>query len=100
MVLEAFVGAAPPESVACHYDDDVTNNNVSNLRWDTQVGNGLDTTRNGHNHHANKDACVHGHEFTEENTRTYGNGWRRCRQCVRDEYVRNGRTRRGKGANE
>ena len=31
----------------CHYDDDPTNNHVSNLRWDTQSGNQQDRIRNG-----------------------------------------------------
>lgn len=28
--------------------------------------------------------CVHGHEFTTDNTRIKGNGSRACRQCHRD----------------
>jgi hypothetical protein len=29
--------------------------------------------------------CIHGHEFTEENTYDYGHG-RKCRQCEKDRY--------------
>lgn len=88
LVLEAFVGPCPEGMRCCHWDDVGSNNHLSNLRWDTQVNNGLDMTRNGNNHHANKFQCINGHRFTAENTRLYGNGWRRCRQCVRDEYHR------------
>lgn len=33
--------------------------------------------------HAAKTHCDSGHEFTPENTRIYGSGWRRCRTCHR-----------------
>jgi hypothetical protein len=32
---------------------------------------------------ATEQHCVHGHEFTPENTRIYGNGYRQCVVCMR-----------------
>jgi len=32
---------------------------------------------------ARKEACVHGHEFTPENTRMRADGTRECRECRR-----------------
>ena len=39
LVLEAFVGECPDGMEACHYDDNPTNNHLSNLRWDTHYNN-------------------------------------------------------------
>lgn len=47
MVLEAFVGAKPPELEARHLDDDPSNNRASNLVWGTRRENHLDAVRNG-----------------------------------------------------
>lgn len=47
LVLEAFVGSCPEGMEACHYDGDRTNNNLSNLRWDTPINNAADRIRHG-----------------------------------------------------
>jgi hypothetical protein len=47
LVLEAFVGPCPEGMVACHNDGDRANNDLSNLRWDTQKANADDTLRHG-----------------------------------------------------
>jgi len=47
LVLLAFKGAPPEGMVACHNDGDVSNNKLSNLRWDTQQGNQKDRIRHG-----------------------------------------------------
>lgn len=47
LVLAAFVGPCPPGMVACHNDGDRANNDLSNLRWDTQKANADDTLRHG-----------------------------------------------------
>lgn len=47
LILEAFVSLRPEGMVACHYDGDVNNNAVSNLRWDTRRRNEEDKKRHG-----------------------------------------------------
>jgi hypothetical protein len=47
LVLEAFVGPRPLGMESCHDDDDPENNALSNLRWDTSLGNKQDAQRNG-----------------------------------------------------
>lgn len=46
-VLTAFRGPRPPGMEACHGDGDVTNNYLSNLRWDTKSGNNRDKEKHG-----------------------------------------------------
>jgi hypothetical protein len=57
LVLSAFVRESKPNELACHDDSNPTNNCVTNLRWDTQVGNMKDRTdrrlyKRGEDHHA------------------------------------------------
>lgn len=47
LVLLAFVGPKPDGLEACHYDDDKSNNVLSNLRYDTRKANAADAVRNG-----------------------------------------------------
>ena len=47
LVLETFVGPCPDGMQGCHEDDEPSNNVLSNLRWDTQLGNMADKIRNG-----------------------------------------------------
>lgn len=47
LVLEAFIGDRPEGLMACHNDDDPSNNALSNLRWDTQKANIQDSIRSG-----------------------------------------------------
>lgn len=47
LVLESFVGPCPEGREGCHSDDDPTNNQLSNLRWDTRSNNLYDAVRNG-----------------------------------------------------
>jgi len=40
LMLEAFVGPAPEgKPCGCHNDDNVSNNTIQNLRWDSHTGN-------------------------------------------------------------
>lgn len=47
LVLLAFIGPRPSGMEACHGDADITNNRLSNLRWDTHSANVRDTIRHG-----------------------------------------------------
>lgn len=47
LVLETFVGACPLGMECCHSDGNGMNNKLSNLRWDTHAGNGIDMKRHG-----------------------------------------------------
>ena len=46
IVMQAFVGLPKEGQVICHYDDIKTNNQLSNLRYDTMKANGEDRKRN------------------------------------------------------
>lgn len=83
LVLEAFRGTCPPGHEACHWDDDPTNNRLSNLRWGTSSANTLDMVRNGNHNMARKTECKWGHEYTVENTYAHPDGSRECRECRR-----------------
>lgn len=84
LVLEHFVGLAPQgSSQALHWDDDATNNCVSNLRWGDFSDNLHDRVRNGKHHNANKTHCPQRHEYTPENTYRYKDGRRECWICKR-----------------
>ena len=47
LVLEAFLGPCPEGREACHNDGDATNNNLSNLRYDTRSAHQQDIIRHG-----------------------------------------------------
>jgi hypothetical protein len=67
LVLEAFVGPCPDGMECCHYDDDQTNNNIDNLRWDTHGANVADRIRNGKFPSGERNSQA---KFTEINVRT------------------------------
>ena len=79
--------------VACHTDDDATNNRLENLRWDTSSANAHDRVRNQRDANARKTHCANGHEYTAENTMSspQPHGWnarRSCRICKREAWHR------------
>lgn len=47
LVLEAFVGPRPEGQEGLHWDDNASNNHLSNLRWGTRSANHIDALRNG-----------------------------------------------------
>lgn len=47
LVLMVFVGERPDGMVICHKDGDITNNKLSNLRYDTPLENNIDQFRQG-----------------------------------------------------
>ncbi len=55
LVLEAFVGPRPPGYVCCHFPDkSPLNNNLENLRWDTEKANHADMIFHGTDHRGTK----------------------------------------------
>lgn len=98
LVLNAFVGLRPEGLVGCHWDDDKSNNALTNLRWDTPVANGRDRVRNGHHYLANRTHCVHGHPFAGENLYLSPDGKRHCRTCRRQREVDRKSSRQGRAA--
>ena len=83
LVLEAFVEVRPAGMVACHFNDEPTDNRLENLRWDTRAANAEDAARNGKNAMAAKTHCPRGHEYD----RKYGNK-RECSRCAREHQRR------------
>ena len=84
LVLEAFVGPCPPGMECCHNNGDPSDNRVENLRWDTKKSNMQDIKRHGRNYWLNRDSCINGHPWDEENTRE-GKVGRECRTCQREK---------------
>ena len=84
LVLEAFTGPCPPGMEALHWDDNVGNNAIHNLRWGTRAENMRDMSRNGGGN-AGLTHCPSGHEYTPENTYIYPGPrkHRGCRACGR-----------------
>ncbi len=106
LVLGAFVGPRPDGTVGCHSDGNPSNNHFANLRWDTRANNGLDTVRHGTHPMAGKTHCIHGHEYTPENTLVIPSPrnktakvWRGCRTCQMESlHRRRPRSPRGRNA--
>lgn len=99
LVLEAFVGPCPDGLVACHWDDDKSNNHLDNLRWATPTENNLDCVRNGGHPLANRTHCSQGHEYTPGNTIMGTWRGRRCRTCwnaYQREYQRRRRAEKAR----
>ena len=98
LVALAFIGPRPEGLDVCHTNGDMSDNRVENLRYDDVSGNMRDAVRHGTHRGAAMTACIHGHEYTLENTALrpdgfYSNGEqklrRRCRICERDIAARN-----------
>ena len=82
MVLEAFTHPRPDGMIVMHLNGDPSDNRLENLKWGTPSENSADVTRHGRHKNALKTHCVHGHEYTPENTYVNpGSGWRDCRTC-------------------
>ena len=54
LVLTAFAEPRPQGMEACHCDGDPSNNEISNLRWDTPKGNAADKLLHGTNNHGSR----------------------------------------------
>lgn len=87
LVMWAFVGPTPPGMEVCHNNGTHEDNRLENLRFDTHANNMADIPRHGGTIFSRRTHCVHGHEYTPENT-----GWnksrsgRYCRQCKSDRW--------------
>lgn len=99
LVAEAFIGPRPPGAVTRHLDGDAQNNHVSNICYGTYGENLRDSVRHGTHQMASKTHCIHGHEYTPENTRwsrnARGEGLKR-RSCLTCERVRDAARRRAR----
>lgn len=82
LVLEAFIGPPPPGMEACHNNGDVTDNRLTNLRWDSHQANMQDAIRAG-THRGAVTRCPAGHDYTPANTYLTPVGARQCRACQR-----------------
>ena len=82
LVAEAFIGKRPPGLEVCHGDNDPTNNDVSNLRWDTRSSNVIDLRKD-------KKLCRNGHPWEPGNIYVNPQGWQACRECRRISRKRN-----------
>jgi hypothetical protein len=81
LVLCAFVGPMPEgDAHTRHLNDLPTDNRLVNLKWGTRAENMRDAVRNGGHYNASKTRCIHGHEYTPENTVRQPTG-RKCREC-------------------
>jgi hypothetical protein len=59
LVLEVFVGPCPAGHEACHFPDrDGTNNQLSNLRWDTKQANMQDQMTHGTQAIGSRNGCA------------------------------------------
>ena len=83
LVLIAFRGPPPNGMEGCHGPLGLTDNSVTNLRWDTHSENGLDTTRHGTNHHRNQKYCPREHLLVKPNlvAALLTQGFRTCLAC-------------------
>ena len=78
---EAF-GMFDQRLVVLHECDNPPCVNPEHLRLGTQADNIRDMAAKGRTHNQRKTHCIHGHEFTPENTQIKGGGkYRACRTC-------------------
>lgn len=84
---------APDDQVVMHTCDNPPCCNPEHLVLGTQVENIEDMVKKGRHWRANVTHCIHGHEFTPENTAYTKRGHRRCRACRQEREWGTGRDR-------
>jgi len=67
LVLAAFVGPCPPGMECCHNNGIATDNQLTNLRWDTHSANMFDKQSHGTDHMRNRTVCPFEHKLVEPN---------------------------------
>jgi NUMOD4 motif/HNH endonuclease len=80
LVLEAFVGPAPPGMEGRHLNGNREDPRAVNLAWGTKSENALDQVAHGTHHCARKDKCLRGHDYDYVMP---GTNKRRCKKCRR-----------------
>lgn len=83
LVCLAFIGPPPEGMIVCHNDGNPSNNDISNLRYDTPGSNMLDKVKHGTHHEVNKTHCPMEHELKGNNLEAWNlkQGKRKCRSC-------------------
>lgn len=88
LVLITFVGERPEGAECCHNQNNPSNNNLVNLRWDTHLANVLDKEKHGTVYQRHKLACPRKHLLRAPNlvkVKWERDGWRECLACHRAE---------------
>lgn len=90
LIAEAFLGPAPQgKPLVLHWDDNPTNNRVSNLRWGDLSDNQRDAVRNGTHASTRKTDCKRGHPLEGDNLHIGVRGERICKTCRHLNFRRN-----------
>lgn len=93
IVAKVFISNPESLPLVRHWNDDKTDNTVSNLLWGTHSDNRQDAIRNGvqfGSFHKSKTHCANGHPYSGDNLYVNPNtGARACRACSRAWYHRN-----------
>jgi hypothetical protein len=75
-------GRDPGDLFVCHSCDNRTCVNPAHLWLGTNTDNLKDMVAKGRHINQRKTHCPSGHEYSAENTRLYGRGYRRCIECT------------------
>jgi hypothetical protein len=84
LVWEENHGPIPPGMHVLHRCDNKPCINPEHLFLGTSADNMQDKIRKGRDYNQKKTHCIHGHEFTPQNTYRRPSGGRKCRACIRE----------------